>query len=94
MRLFFLRALFTARLIAARTPACVPVCPLRRPVARPQVATHRAAIGASAQRGATFFCARHDDVKKVSSECVVLSAIVHLSLFSSFQMKVKILKSH
>ncbi|MHC9012269.1 hypothetical protein ACYX79_11675 [Stenotrophomonas rhizophila] len=89
-----MRAAFTARLGVARARKGAAVRTLRHDAARAQVAARLAAIGASAQHSATFFRARHDEVKKVSSECVILSAIVHLQRFLRFQMKVKILKSH
>jgi len=90
VRFFFCACVFTARLAVDRAA----VRALRRHAARTQVASHVAAIAASAHcEGAVVF-ALHDDVKKVSSECVVLSAIVHLKRFLSFQLKVKNLKSH
>jgi len=90
VRFFFCARVFTARLAGDRAA----VRALRRHAARTQVASHVAAIAASAHRGGAVFFALHDDVKKVSSECVDLSAIVHLKRFLRFQMKVKILKSH
>jgi len=67
---------------------------LQRGIACPQVGSDLAAIPASVQRDRAAFRAARDDMKKVSSECVVLSAIVHLQRIFSFQMKVKNLKSH
>ncbi|WP_369349977.1 hypothetical protein [Stenotrophomonas sp. JAG2] len=82
--------MFTARLAVGRAA----VRTLRRHASRTQVASRIAAIAASAHRDGAVFSAPHDDAKKVSSECVDLSAIVHLQRFLRFQMKVKILKSH
>jgi len=81
---------FTARLDVDRAA----VRALRRHAARTQVASHVAAIAASAHREGDVFLALHDDVKKVSSECVFLSGTVHLQRFFRFQMKVKMFKSH
>jgi hypothetical protein len=89
-----LPAVFTARLVVARTRRCAAVRTLRRDVARAQVAANLAAIGASARHSATFFPAQHGEVKKVSSEWVFLSATIHLQRFLRFQMKVKMFKSH
>ncbi|NWF34955.1 hypothetical protein HH110_18150 [Stenotrophomonas sp. SAM-B] len=82
--------MFTARLAVDRAA----VRTLRQHAACTQVASHVAAIAASAHRDGAVFFAPHDDVKKVLSEYVDLSAIVHLQRFLRFQMKVKILKSH
>jgi hypothetical protein len=81
---------FTARLAVGRAA----VRTLQRHASRTQVASRIAAIAASAHLDGAVFSAPHDDVKKVSSECVGLSAVVHLQHFLRFQMKVKILKSH
>jgi hypothetical protein len=89
-----LPAVFIARLVVACVRKGAAVRTLRHDHARAQVAARLAAIGASAQHSATFFHAPHDEVKKVCSEYVLLSAVVHLQRFLRFQMKVKNLKSH